>query len=160
MLFDSPVFYVFLALVVTAYWQLKWRQQNVLLVIASYFFYGWWDWRFLVLILLSTLVDFYCARNIARSGNRVHRKALLTISVALNLGFLAAFKYFNFFAESLVSTLGAFGLQVNISFLRILLPPGISFYTFQALAYIVDVYFGKLRQAGAGGIAVRLCAVY
>jgi alginate O-acetyltransferase complex protein AlgI len=149
MLFDSPVFYVFLALVVAAYWQLKWRQQNVLLVIASYFFYGWWDWRFLGLILLSTLVDFYCARSIARSANRVHRKTLLTISVVLNLGFLATFKYFNFFAESLASTLSAFGLEVNISFLRILLPPGISFYTFQALAYIVDVYFGKLEPAGS-----------
>jgi len=147
MLFDSPVFFAFLIVVVAAYWQLGWRKQNLFLVLASYFFYGWWDWRFLGLILLSTVVDFFCARTIARSGNAVQRKTLLTISVALNLGFLGFFKYFNFFTESLAHTLSAVGIQVNIAFLRILLPPGISFYTFQALAYIVDVYKGRLEPA-------------
>ncbi|HLH01273.1 MAG TPA: MBOAT family protein [Bryobacteraceae bacterium] len=147
MLFDSPVFFVFLTAVVGCYWLLNRRQQNVMLLVASYFFYGWWDWRFLGLILLSTIVDFFCARYIARSTNRQKRKLLLTISVSLNLGFLGFFKYFNFFADSLAHALGAVGMPVNIAFLRILLPPGISFYTFQALAYIVDVYFGKLEPA-------------
>ncbi|MBV9266690.1 MAG: MBOAT family protein [Acidobacteriaceae bacterium] len=147
MLFDTPVFFVFLVIVVSAYWALRWRKQNVLLLLASYFFYGWWDWRFLALILTSTLVDYYCAKNIAASTNRARRKSLLAISVALNLGFLGFFKYFNFFADSLAATFGALGVPVNITLLRILLPPGISFYTFQALAYIVDVYFGRLQPA-------------
>ncbi|MBV9083316.1 MAG: MBOAT family protein [Acidobacteriaceae bacterium] len=147
MLFDTPVFFVFLVVVVTGYWCLRHRQQNAFLVVASYFFYGWWDWRFLGLIVTSTVVDFFCARSIARSGNRIRRKSLLTISVALNLGFLGFFKYFNFFADSLSTALTAIGWPVNIAFLRILLPPGISFYTFQALAYIVDVYFGRIEPA-------------
>ncbi|HEY7212349.1 MAG TPA: MBOAT family O-acyltransferase [Bryobacteraceae bacterium] len=145
--FDSPAFFVFLLFVVVAYWLLKRRSQNVLLVLASYFFYGWWDWRFLGLILLSTVVDFFCARTIARSSDARKRKLLLAVSVVLNLGFLGFFKYFNFFADSLAHSLTAVGLPVNYTLLRILLPPGISFYTFQALAYIVDVYFRKLEPA-------------
>jgi D-alanyl-lipoteichoic acid acyltransferase DltB (MBOAT superfamily) len=147
MLFDSPVFFVFLITVVGAYWMLRHRRQNVLLLAASYFFYGWGDWRFLGLILLSTVVDYFCARSIARSESPGRRKLLLAISVTLNLGFLGFFKYFNFFADSLAHMLGAVGIPVNITLLRILLPPGISFYTFQALAYIVDVYFRKLEPA-------------
>ncbi|MDQ2775680.1 MAG: MBOAT family protein [Acidobacteriota bacterium] len=147
MLFDTPIFFAFLLVVVTLYWSLKWRSQNHMLVVASYFFYGWWDWRFLGLILISTVVDFYCARSIASSSNSARRKSLLTVSVALNLGFLGFFKYFDFFADSLSTTLIAVGLPVNITLLRILLPPGISFYTFQALAYIVDVYFKRLEPA-------------
>ncbi len=147
MLFDSPVFFVFLLIVVIAYWRLGWRAQNVLLVAASYFFYGWWDWRFLGLILVSTVVDFFCALSIAASDNKLRRKSLLTLSIALNLGFLGFFKYFNFFTDSLSHALTAIGIPVNVTLLRILLPPGISFYTFQALAYIVDVYFGRLKPA-------------
>lgn len=147
MLFDTPIFFVFLVLVVAAYWPIQWRKQNVLLLVASYFFYGWWDWRFLGLILISTVVDFFCARYISRSDNPIRRKTLLTLSVSLNLGFLGFFKYFDFFVESFSSTMTALGLPVNVTLLRILLPPGISFYTFQELAYIVDVYFGRLEPA-------------
>ena len=147
MLFDTPVFFIFLTIVVACYWLLGWRKQNVFLLFASYFFYGWWDWRFLSLIVVSTLVDFYCAKNIASSSNPVRRKTLLTISVVLNLGFLGFFKYFNFFADSLSTAMSAAGFPISITFLRILLPPGISFYTFQALAYIVDVYFDRLEPA-------------
>jgi D-alanyl-lipoteichoic acid acyltransferase DltB (MBOAT superfamily) len=149
MLFDSPVFFVFLSIVVFAYWRLRPRAQNLFLVLASYFFYGWWDWRFLGLIIISTLVDFICARNIAHSSSPVKRKSLLTLSIVLNLAFLGFFKYFNFFTDSLAHALSIVGIPVNIAFLRILLPPGISFYTFQALAYIVDVYFGRLEPAGS-----------
>lgn len=147
MLFDTPVFFLFLVIVVACYWLLKWRKQNVFLLLASYFFYGWWDWRFLALILISTVVDFYCAKNIAISHSAVRRKSLLTLSVALNLSFLGFFKYFNFFVESFSSTMSALGIPMNVTLLRILLPPGISFYTFQALAYIVDVYFRRLEPA-------------
>jgi D-alanyl-lipoteichoic acid acyltransferase DltB (MBOAT superfamily) len=147
MLFDTPIYFLFLTVVVIVYWKLEWRRQNVLLLAASYFFYGWWDWRFLGLIALSTTVDYYCARSIAASENRARRRWLLTLAVAVNLSFLGFFKYFNFFADSLAAVLDTLGLHVDAVILRILLPPGISFYTFQELAYIVDVYSGKLQPA-------------
>src|SRR5690348_3038935 len=95
--FDTPIYAVFLTLVVIAYWRMAWRQQNVFLLVASYVFYGWWDVRFLALIALSTVVDFHCARAIHRSDAAAKRRALLTLSLVINLGFLAVFKYFNFF---------------------------------------------------------------
>ena len=148
MFFDTPVYGIFLTLVVLAYWQLKRTSQNVLLLIASYFFYGWWDVRFLGLILASTIVDFFCARAISRSADSKKRKALLTLSVCVNLGFLGYFKYFNFFVDSFAGIAHAFGLpEPAIALLQIALPPGISFYTFQELAYIVDVYQEKLAPA-------------
>jgi len=147
MLFDTPIFFVFLTLTVLVYWRLSRPRQNVFLLVASYFFYGWWDWRFLSLILISTVVDFFCARAIARSDDALRRKALLTLSVTLNLGFLGFFKYCNFFVDSMASLLSVFDLHVPRLALQVLLPPGISFYTFQALAYIVDVYFGRLEPA-------------
>ena len=145
MLFDTPVYFIFLTLVVLAYWRLPWRKQNVLLLIASYFFYGWWDWRFLGLILVSTLVDFHCAKYIADSENPWRRRLLLTLSLALNLIFLGFFKYFNFFVDSFAGVLHTMGITyLPTTVLRIILPPGISFYTFQAIAYMVDVYYKKL----------------
>lgn len=148
MLFDSPVYLLFLAVVTLSYWRLPWRRQNVLLLAASYFFYGWWDWRFLGLILISTVVDFYCARIIARSEDARQRKALLTLSLVLNFGFLGFFKYFNFFVDSAATLLQTLGVgNVPHSLLQILLPPGISFYTFQAVAYIVDVYHKRLEPS-------------
>ncbi len=147
MLFDTPVYLLFLTLVVAAYWRLDRRRQNQLLLAASYFFYGWWDYRFLTLILISTVVDFYCARYVARSNDAHRRKLLLALSVGLNLSFLGFFKYYNFFADSLATALGSMGMHVSMPVLQIILPPGISFYTFQALAYIVDVYFKKLEPA-------------
>jgi D-alanyl-lipoteichoic acid acyltransferase DltB (MBOAT superfamily) len=147
MLFDTPIYILFLTLVVLIYWKLGWRKQNVFLLAASYFFYGWWDWRFLSLILISTVVDFYCGRYVARFENPVRRKLLLSISVVLNLSFLGFFKYFDFFVQSLHDSLAILGFNVPVSVLGIILPPGISFYTFQELAYIVDVYQRKLKPA-------------
>src|SRR3954451_11030020 len=150
MFFDTPIYVVFLTIVVFAYWRLQWRQQNLMLLIASYVFYGWWDPRFLVLIALSTGVDFYCARAIARSTAPDRRRALLAVSLVINLGFLAVFKYFNFFMDSFAATLQALGFhETPIAVLRILLPPGISFYTFQEVAYIVDVYHRRLEPANS-----------
>jgi D-alanyl-lipoteichoic acid acyltransferase DltB (MBOAT superfamily) len=146
--FDTPVYIVFLTLVVLAYWRLSWRRQNILLLAASYVFYGWWDPRFLALIATSTIVDFYCARTIARSDRPDRRKALLILSLVINLGFLAVFKYFNFFVDSFAATLEALGFHhTPTALIRVLLPPGISFYTFQEVAYIVDVYERKLEPA-------------
>jgi D-alanyl-lipoteichoic acid acyltransferase DltB (MBOAT superfamily) len=147
-LFDTPVYFFFLTIIVILYWRLRWRQQNYFLLAASYLFYGWWDWRFLSLILSSTVVDFFCARYIERSENTRRRRALLSLSVVVNLTFLGFFKYFNFFADSLVAALHGLRLSdVPSTTLRIILPAGISFYTFQELAYIVDVYKGRLKSA-------------
>lgn len=148
MFFDTPVYILFLAIVVLVYWRFDRRRQNIFLLCASYFFYGWWDWRFLILILISTVVDFFSARYISRSDDKLHRRALLTLSLVLNFGFLGFFKYFNFFADSLAHALVIFGSPAHTTaFLKIILPPGISFYTFQAVAYIVDVYHRKLEPA-------------
>jgi D-alanyl-lipoteichoic acid acyltransferase DltB (MBOAT superfamily) len=148
MLFDSPVYFLFLITIVVLCRRLKWRHQNILLLAGSYFFYGWWDWRFLSLILSSTVVDFFCAQYIARTENPGWRRLLLTVSLVVNLTFLGFFKYFNFFLDSFVVLIRGLGFgNVPVTVLRIILPPGISFYTFQALAYIVDVYRKKLTPA-------------
>jgi D-alanyl-lipoteichoic acid acyltransferase DltB (MBOAT superfamily) len=148
MLFDTPVYLVFLALVVIAYWQLTWRKQNALLLLASYFFYGWWDWRFLLLMIGSTLIDFVIARRIEDSLDPAKRKALLIASLVVNFAILGFFKYFNFFLDSAASSLDVLGFHnVPRSFLEIVLPPGISFYTFQEVAYIVDVHAGRIKAS-------------
>ncbi|HYL78117.1 MAG TPA: MBOAT family O-acyltransferase [Bryobacteraceae bacterium] len=148
MFFDTPVYFCFLITVVLVYWRLGRFRQNLLLLAASYFFYAWWDWRFLSLIVTSSVVDFFAARYIAQSPNKARRRALLSLSLVLNFGFLGFFKYFNFFADSFAVALTAMGVPTHtVTLLRIVLPPGISFYTFQAVAYIVDVYYGKLKPA-------------
>ncbi len=148
MLFDSPVYVVFLAIVVLLYWRLSRRNQNIFLLCASYFFYGWWDWRFLLLMAGSTCIDYLIAKRLPTLQSSQRRRALLILSLCINFGFLGVFKYFNFFTssfESLLTTLGFHGVSMTV--LRIILPPGISFYTFQEVAYIVDVYKGKLEPA-------------
>ena len=144
MLFDTPVYFAFLLLVVLVYWCLKRRSQNLFLLFASYFFYAWWDWRFVGLLMGSTLVDFFVAKAIERAGRSKSRKPLLLLSLAVNLGILAIFKYFNFFVDSAVSALSHLGLQdVAAPAVKVILPLGISFYTFQEIAYVVDVYHRK-----------------
>lgn len=148
MLFDTPIYLIFLVLVVLAYWQLDRRRQNVLLLLASYFFYGWWDWRFLLLMIASTLVDFVIARRIEDASGKSSRKALLIASLVLNFSILGFFKYFNFFIGSAAFALDAVGFHnVPRGFLAIILPPGISFYTFQEVAYIVDVHAGRIKAS-------------
>jgi alginate O-acetyltransferase complex protein AlgI len=148
MFFDSPAYLVFLVVVVAVYWRLSWRPQNGLLLAASYFFYGWWDQRFLILMAASTLADFFISHQIAASTDARRRRFLLTASLLLNFGFLGFFKYFNFFVDSVAVGLHALGVShVPTTVLRILLPPGISFYTFQEVAYIVDVYNRRLEPA-------------
>ena len=150
MFFDTPIYIAFLAFIVALYWLFSRKFQNVLLLAASYFFYGWWDWRFLILIAISTFVDFHCAHYISRSDNPGRRRFLLTVSLLINLGFLGIFKYFNFFEDSMVQLLRVMGFtSVNPTLLAILLPPGISFYTFQEVAYIVDVYQRKQKPAAS-----------
>ena len=141
MLFDSPVYFVFLAFVVTVYWRLPGRKQNWLLLGASYIFYGWWDWRFLGLMIASTSLDYYIAFLIAGATGSTRRKRFLILSITLNLTFLGFFKYFDFFVDSFLSAASSMGIHnLSAPLIRVLLPPGISFYTFQEIAYIVDVY--------------------
>ena len=147
MLFDSPSYFIFLIAVVCLYWRLKWRPQNALLLCASYFFYGWWDWRFLLLMIASTVIDFVIAKQIAKAPEG-RRRALLIVSLTLNFAILGFFKYFNFFIDSFVVMAGKLGAHdLPLPLLKIILPPGISFYTFQEVAYIVDVYKKKLAPA-------------
>src|SRR5438132_2890151 len=144
MLFDTPIFFAFLAAVTLCYWCLTFRNQNKFLLVASYFFYGWWDWRFLCLMIASTLIDYFIAIKIADTEDRRVRSTLLTLSLVVNFSILGFFKYFNFFADSLGHVLAGVGIKASLPVLLIILPPGISFYTFQEVAYIVDVYSGKL----------------
>ena len=148
MFFDSTIYLIFLMVVVLIYWRLPFRPQNGFLLFASYFFYGWWDWRFLFLMAASTLADFLIAQRIDAAPKQKTRRTLLIFSVALNLAFLGFFKYFNFFIDSFVQILPVLGLEnIPVSFWEIVLPPAISFYTFQEIAYIVDVYKGKIRPS-------------
>jgi D-alanyl-lipoteichoic acid acyltransferase DltB (MBOAT superfamily) len=144
MLFDTPIFFVFLFLTTLCYWSLQFRAQNKFLLIASYFFYGWWDWRFLCLMIASTVIDYFIAIKIADTEDLRLKRSLLILSLIINFSILGFFKYFNFFADSLHTSLSALGLQVSLPLLRIILPPGISFYTFQEVAYIVDVYYERV----------------
>jgi alginate O-acetyltransferase complex protein AlgI len=128
MLFDTPVYFVFLALVALAYWRLRWRAQNVLLLAASYFFYGWWDWRFLLLMIGSTAIDYVIAREIEDASYPAKRRALLIASLVVNFTILGFFKYFNFFLNSSALALDALGFHnVPRSFLAIILPPAFLF---------------------------------
>jgi len=148
MLFNSIDFAVFLPIVFILYWFVtnhNLKLQNFLITAASYLFYGWWDWRFLSLILFSTVVDFLIGLALLKQENESKRKALLWTSIVVNLGFLGYFKYFNFFLESFVSAFSFFGVPIEASSLNIVLPVGISFYTFQTMSYSIDVYRRKLE---------------
>lgn len=140
MLFNTLDFALFFLVVYSAYLRLPHRGQNVLLLIASYFFYGSWDWRFLSLIVISTLVDFWAAARIQTSESQTRRKLYLSASIVTNLVILGFFKYFNFFVDSAAVLLGVFGVPIERLHLNIVLPVGISFYTFQTMSYTIDVY--------------------
>ncbi|HEX6820886.1 MAG TPA: MBOAT family O-acyltransferase [Candidatus Sulfotelmatobacter sp.] len=137
-----------MSLVVFSYWRLGWRRQNVFLLLASYFFYGWWDWRFLLLMIFSTVIDYIIAQRIADETRPDRRRTLLIVSLCINFGLLGFFKYCNFFVGSFATMLQTMGIHnVPMFFLKIILPPGISFYTFQEIAYVVDVYKGELEPS-------------
>ena len=148
MLFNSIDFAIFLPIVFALYWLLTrypLRAQNSLLVIASYVFYGWWDWRFLSLILFSTVVDYCIGVYLNKLSDDRKRKYLLWTSIGVNIGLLMFFKYFNFFVDNFVTAFTFFGAAIKPTSLNIILPVGISFYTFQTLSYTIDVYKRKLE---------------
>jgi alginate O-acetyltransferase complex protein AlgI len=148
MLFNSLDFAIFLPIVFILYWFVTHKNlklQNALIVLASYVFYGWWDWRFLSLIIFSTLVDYTIGQRLRNEEKQSKRKVLLWTSIIVNLGFLGFFKYYNFFLENFIDAFSLFGMQINTNSLNIILPVGISFYTFQTLSYTIDVYRKKLE---------------
>jgi D-alanyl-lipoteichoic acid acyltransferase DltB (MBOAT superfamily) len=148
MLFDSPIYFVFLVPVVLLYWRLSHRGQNVFLLLASYVFYGWWDWRFLALMIGGTTADFFIAHQVVPGRPDASRKKWLVFSLILNFTILGVFKYLNFFAGSFIAALNHLGVHnIPLPLIQIILPPGISFYTFEEVAYIVDVYKGRVQPS-------------
>ena len=147
MLFNSLPFAVFLPIVFAVYWALhnSLRSQNIMLLTASYIFYGWWDARFLSLIVASTVVDYLLGQYLAAATNALKRKLLLTASMIFNLGLLGVFKYYNFFMENFMEIANSVGLHTNPVLLKIALPVGISFYTFQTMSYTIDIYRKQLE---------------
>ena len=148
MFFNSIDFAVFLPLVFILYWFVtkeSIKLQNLLITASSYLFYGWWDWRFLSLILFSTIVDYSVGLALSKKNNQRERKVLLWMSIIINLGFLGFFKYYNFFLENFTTAFSFFGSSITTNSLNIILPVGISFYTFQTLSYTIDVYKRKLE---------------
>jgi D-alanyl-lipoteichoic acid acyltransferase DltB (MBOAT superfamily) len=148
MLFNSFEYILFLPLVFFIYWKIKperFRRQNTLLIVASYIFYGAWDYRFLFMLIFSTSLDYFTGLKIFQAKTHAWKKTWLLISIIINLGLLGFFKYYNFFAESFAEILQSFGLQPNIWTLKVILPIGISFYTFHGLSYVLDIYHNKIE---------------
>lgn len=149
MLFNSIEFLLFLPTVFLLYWYVfarSLRLQNVLILVSSYVFYGWWDYRFLLLIFLSTVVDYFIGQGIVHTESKPKKRSLLYLSMIFNLGVLGFFKYYNFFVDSWVDLLASVGYKIENTFtIQIILPVGISFYTFQTMSYTIDVYRGNLK---------------
>lgn len=147
MIFNSITFVAFLAVVLPLHWLVPARRRNVVLLVASYVFYGWWDWRFLGLIAVSTVVDFAIGQRLAASAREGFRKRLLATSLLVNLGVLGVFKYFDFFVDGAVDLATSIGFDTSAPTLGLLLPVGISFYTFQTISYTFDVYRRRVEPA-------------
>ncbi len=148
MLFNSYIFLIFLAVIIPFYYLLKTKNsRNVLLLLSSYFFYGYWDWRFCSLLVISTVVDYLVGLGLSKIENPSKRKKLLVISLISNFTILGFFKYFNFFIESFKAIFNSLNLDLGLDYLHlnVILPVGISFYTFQTVSYTIDVYRGELK---------------
>lgn len=148
MLFNSINFALFLPIVFTLYWFVfngNLKFQNILLLFASYFFYASWDYRFLFLLIFSTLLDFFTGIKMAEAKNEKWKKFWFCLSIVVNLGFLGIFKYYNFFSASFANALSVLGIKTNFWVLQIILPVGISFYTFHGLSYVIDIYKNKIK---------------
>ena len=148
MLFNSLNFAVFLPIVFFLYWFVankNLKTQNVLLLLSSYFFYACWDWRFLFLLFFSTFLDYFTGIKMSESNTKKGKQFWFWLSIIINLGFLGVFKYYDFFALSFAEAISNFGLQVNPATLNVILPVGISFYTFHGLSYVIDIYYERIK---------------
>ncbi len=149
MFFNSLHFALFLPIVFILYWFVGHKSkinQNYILILASYYFYSCWDWRFLFLLVFSTLLDYVSAMKIEKSKTQSERKMWLWLCISINLGFLGVFKYYNFFAASFAEMMHSFGFSVSPILLKLILPVGISFYTFHGLSYIIDIYYKRIKS--------------
>ena len=148
MLFNSIEFLLFFPTVFILYWFVfnkNLRSQNILILLFSYIFYGFWDYRFLLLILISTIIDYFVGLNIPKQNKKNRKKILLYVSIFFNIGALCIFKYYNFFIDSWIELFNTLGYKIQSKWtLNIILPVGISFYTFQTLSYSIDIYRNKL----------------
>ena len=142
-LFNSVDFALFFIIVFSLYWVLPMKSKNIILVFASYIFYATWSWKLLSLILISTLANYFCCLKMHNSGNSKSRDLYLMIAIVFNLSMLGFFKYYNFFIENLAAILDFLGISLNLFSLDIILPLGISFYTFRVLSYNFDIYMKK-----------------
>ncbi|PWA04850.1 MBOAT family O-acyltransferase [Flavobacterium psychrotolerans] len=148
MFFNSLNFALFLPIVFVLYWFVmnrSYKLQNILLLVSSYFFYACWDWRFLFLLIFSTVLDYYTGLKMSDAKNQKSKKFWFWLSISTNLGFLGIFKYYNFFATSFADAFSHFGWQVNPWTLKVILPVGISFYTFHGLSYVIDIYKDRIK---------------
>ncbi|MEN9336609.1 MAG: hypothetical protein RLZZ500_1596 [Bacteroidota bacterium] len=148
MLFNSLSFAIFLPIVFILYWfvfQRSWKWQNILLLVASYFFYACWDYRFLFLLMFSTFLDYFTGLAMFDAKSQQMKRFWFWLSIGVNLGFLGFFKYYNFFITSFADGLELCGIQANFWTLQVILPVGISFYTFHGLSYVIDIYYDRIR---------------
>lgn len=148
MFFNSISFAIFLPVVFVLYWfatNKSLKLQNILLLASSYFFYACWDWRFLFLLMFSTLLDYYTGLKMCNAKNITIKKIWFWLSIIVNLGFLGVFKYYNFFATSFAEAISYIGFRVDPWTLKVILPVGISFYTFHGLSYVIDIYKGRIK---------------
>lgn len=148
MLFNTLSFAVFLPIVFILYWFVtnkSLKLQNILLLVSSYYFYACWDWRFLFLLIFSTLLDYYTGIKMGEAQNQNTKKFWFWLSISVNLGFLGVFKYYNFFATSFAEAIFNLGFHVNPWTLKVILPVGISFYTFHGLSYVIDIYYDRIK---------------
>jgi alginate O-acetyltransferase complex protein AlgI len=143
--FYSLYFFIFLLIVYLLYFLVNHKRNNIVLLVASYFFYACWDWRFLLLIEITSFTDYFVGINIDKTEDKSKRKQFLCLSMVVNLGLLGFFKYFNFFTQSLVDAFAILGFALNINTLKIILPVGISFYTFKSMTYTIDIYRTKIK---------------
>ncbi len=148
MLFSSIEFAIFFPIVFILYWFAcgkKYQLQNILLLIASYYFYGCWNWHFLLLLIFSTGLDYFTGLMMSDATDKRKKRVWFWLSVCINLGFLGVFKYYNFFIDSFADLLSSFGLKANFATLQVILPVGISFYTFHGLSYVIDIYNDRIK---------------
>lgn len=148
MLFNSLEFALFLPVIFIIYWLLNksnLKIQNAFLLLSSYYFYASWDWRFLFLLIFSTLLDYFSGIKMSEAKNNFAKKSWFWLSITINLGFLGLFKYYNFFIQTFSQAITSIGLHVDIWTLNVILPVGISFYTFHGLSYVIDIYNGKIK---------------
>jgi alginate O-acetyltransferase complex protein AlgI len=148
MLFNSFSFAIFLPIVFVLYWfatRNDYKKQNILLLVSSYFFYACWDWRFMFLLIFSTYLDYFTGIKIYEAKANTGKRFWLWLSIGINLGFLAIFKYYNFFASSMSEGLSLLNIHVNPGTLQVILPVGISFYTFHGLSYVIDLYKNRIE---------------